>query len=517
MAKIFLSYAREDAVKAAAMAHALERNGHEVWWDRHLGGGAQFAVEIAAELKSAEAVIVLWSRNSEKSTWVQDEAAEGRDSGRLIPIALDNGKPPLGFRQFQSIDLSRWSGRGRVPKLSEIEAAIATVLKGCTLAHRQEPAKRHRALFGGWPTKLAAALAIFGVFVGIYAFGSGRFSAAPPTTLAVMPFADFSTSKDKAYLAEGVAEEIRSLLSDVDGVRVTGRTSTEMLGPTADFRLARARLGATHLLEGSLRVEGSKMRMHVRLVRTRDGIQVWADEFDRDLKDIFAVQDEVGAAVARRLRGTLLGSPLDRRSTRTAVQAFDLVLAAIAKWNQREPALPMYDRAVEAEKLLRRAISIDPSYAPAWVALSRNMYLYMNQRPEGAWGPKWLEDRERMLRYARRAVALAPEDADAQAWLGFAEGTFENPGIALARIERAIELNPGDRRVWGLAGKVFGQMCEHGKSLEAFQRVVEVEPLDQANYFDLMNELYAFGRTGEADALRRKISREPEGGGYSNR
>src|SRR6187401_2748731 len=115
-----------------------------------------------------------------------------------------------------------------------------------------------------------------------------------------MRFAAFSSTKDKAYLADVVAEEIRSLLSDVDGVRVTGRTSTEMLGPTADFRRAREQLGATHLLEGSLRVEGSKMRMHVRLVRTADGLQVWADEFDRDLKDIFAVQDEVGAAVARR-------------------------------------------------------------------------------------------------------------------------------------------------------------------------------------------------------------------------
>ena len=509
MARVFLSYAREDAATAKSIAKALERAGHQVWWDSHVHGGARFAAEIAEALINSEVVVVLWSRSSVQSIWVHDEASEGRDRGRLVPLSIDGTQPPLGFRQFQSIDLSHWSGRGRVPKLAAIEAAIATVLKGGSLARPAESPKQRRRLLATWHARAAASLVVLVLAVGVFLFGSGRLSAAPPTTLAVMPFADFSQAKDKAYFAEGVAEEIRTLLSDVDGVRVTGRTSTEMLGPTADFRQARERLGATHLLEGSLRVQGEKLKLNVRLVRTKDGIQVWAEEFDRDLNDVFAVQDEVGSAVARRLRGMLWGSPLDRRSTRTSVQAFDLVKAAEAKWEGKGGWTEK--SSLEAEQLLKKAIEIDPNYAPAWVARSRNMYVLIGgARPEGAWGPKWLRDRELMLRYARRAVAVDPEHADAQAWLGYVEGENERPEVALARIEKAIELNPGDWRVWGLASLIYGQMCEHDKELEALRRVVAVEPLDLGHQRHLMVELYAQGRIREADELRRKLSQDPK-------
>ena len=99
LANVFLSYARSDLAKAAAIAAALERFGHSVWWDRRVQGGSRFSQEIEQELKTAEAVVVLWSKTSAQSAWVTDEAAEGRDSGRLVPVVLDKEKPPLGFRQ----------------------------------------------------------------------------------------------------------------------------------------------------------------------------------------------------------------------------------------------------------------------------------------------------------------------------------------------------------------------------------------------------------------------------------
>ena len=248
MARIFLSYARKDAAKTAALAKALERSGHQIWWDPQVEGGTRFAAAIAEALKNAELVIVLWSRHSVDSTWVQDEAAEGRDTGRLIPILLDETRPPLGFRQFQAIDLSRWKGRGRVGNFAAIEKAVDTVLSGGTLASSAAERTTSKSFLKRWPGRTAAAgLALLAIAGGTL-YGVGRLSTVSPTTLAVMPFADFSSTKDKAYLADGVAEEIRSLLSDVDGVRVTGRTSTEMLGPTADFRRAREQpVSYTHL------------------------------------------------------------------------------------------------------------------------------------------------------------------------------------------------------------------------------------------------------------------------------
>src|SRR3990170_6062748 len=127
MASVFLSYAREDAVIAKALAAALQQAGHEVWWDRQIHGGAEYSGAIQAALNSAQVVLVLWSRASIGSEWVRDEAAEGRDSGRLLPVVLDDCKPPLGFRQRQSIDMAGWSGRGPPPNFGNLLGALSAM------------------------------------------------------------------------------------------------------------------------------------------------------------------------------------------------------------------------------------------------------------------------------------------------------------------------------------------------------------------------------------------------------
>ena len=111
MADVFLSYAREDTRPRQGLARMLERAGYSVWWDRDLEGGAEYSLEIDEALKCAEVVVVLWSAHSVGSAWVRDEAASGRDTDRLVPVRLDDAEPPLGFRQYQTIDLSRWKGR----------------------------------------------------------------------------------------------------------------------------------------------------------------------------------------------------------------------------------------------------------------------------------------------------------------------------------------------------------------------------------------------------------------------
>jgi tetratricopeptide (TPR) repeat protein len=124
MASVFLSYVREDADKARAIAAALERSGNSVWWDARMKGGAEYSAEIEAALRAAEKVVVLWSERSVASAWVRDEAAAGRDRGRLVPVKLDGTQPPLGFRQFQTIDLARWKGGHRSALLRDLVLAI---------------------------------------------------------------------------------------------------------------------------------------------------------------------------------------------------------------------------------------------------------------------------------------------------------------------------------------------------------------------------------------------------------
>src|SRR5690348_8224744 len=124
MARVFLSYARDDAGLAKELAGLIGRSGHQVWWDREIQGGSHFSSEIDKALQDADAVLVLWTEASIKSAWVQDEAAEGRDSGRLVPAVLNGVRPPLGFRQYQSIELGQWSDDGEPQQLDSLLKAI---------------------------------------------------------------------------------------------------------------------------------------------------------------------------------------------------------------------------------------------------------------------------------------------------------------------------------------------------------------------------------------------------------
>lgn len=134
MASLFLSYDHDDHARAAPIAAALQANGHSVWWDRAIHGGAEYNSEIEKAVESADAVVVLWSASSVRSAWVRDEAAEGRDRGKLVPVLIEAVKPPMGFRQYQTLDLSEWTGGKRIPSLAELLDAIDKVAGSATKA-----------------------------------------------------------------------------------------------------------------------------------------------------------------------------------------------------------------------------------------------------------------------------------------------------------------------------------------------------------------------------------------------
>ena len=125
MASLFLSYCHEDLKRVEVLASALEQEGHRVWWDRHIAGGQEFSDSIEQALDSAEVVVVCWTARSVRSAWVRDEAGAGRDSGRLVPVSLDGCLPPLGFRQYHTIDLSRWNGNPHAAAFDPLKAGIA--------------------------------------------------------------------------------------------------------------------------------------------------------------------------------------------------------------------------------------------------------------------------------------------------------------------------------------------------------------------------------------------------------
>lgn len=183
LANVFLSYCRDDFSAARAIAYALEHSGHSVWWDREIKGGAEYATEIDRALDAADRVVVLWSAQSVNSAWVRDEAEVGRDSGRLVPASLDSSRPPLGFRQYQTIDLAIWCRTKARDDLGELLQAISAgrLPGGSESSSLAASTTRRRLLVGGGT---AAAIAFGGA--GWIAYRNRLHTRAPPEVESLM-------------------------------------------------------------------------------------------------------------------------------------------------------------------------------------------------------------------------------------------------------------------------------------------------------------------------------------------
>jgi adenylate cyclase len=368
LAKVFLSYSREDAPAAKQLAECIGRAGHKVWWDRDIEGGSRFTAEIDRELKVADAVVVIWTKSSIESPWVQDEAAEGRDSGRLVPIILGTDKPPLGFRQFQAIDFGDWNGEGDPQALDALIRAIAQ--KG------PEPQTA--------PVAEKAAV-------------KGRKSRA---AICVLPFMNMSGDPEQEYFSDGITEDIITDLSKVSALSVVARnTAFTFKGHTVDVKEVAQSLGVDHVLEGSVRKAGNRVRITAQLIDGKKGDHLWADRYDRDLTDIFMIQDEISKEIVRALRLRLLPEEeqaIEHRGTDNA-QAYNLYLMARQQWIWGSWGNSRRDEAIV--RICRQAATFDADYAEAWalMALAQAELRYWHGRDEDP-----LPAAERALQINRR-------------------------------------------------------------------------------------------------------------------
>lgn len=211
--KVFLSYARSDREQVARLASALQAAGLDVWWDTLIEGGAAFARSIEASLEKCDAVIACWSRASVSSDWVLDEAGRGRDLRKLVPVTLDGTEPPMGFRQYHAVDLSRWRG-------DRDSGEIAALLRGiAAAAGRPAPApppttgrragfSRRRML-----ALAAGAAGVAGAGLAAWWFGPFRRDARGLASVAVLPFVNLSGIPEQDYFSDGLSEELRATLA----------------------------------------------------------------------------------------------------------------------------------------------------------------------------------------------------------------------------------------------------------------------------------------------------------------
>jgi len=320
--------------------------------------------------------------------------------------------------------------------------------------------------------------------------------AAAERSIAVLPFANLSEDKANEYFADGLSDELLNLLSRVAGLRVVARTSSfSFKGRTASAAEIARELKVTHLLEGSVRRSGSRVRITAQLIRASDSSHVWSQSFDRDLSDIFAVQDEIAAAVARGLELKLFGGPAPKAQP-TDPRAYALYL-------QGRHFFSLYSATGYAQAIpaLEGALAIDPGFAPAWGILGA---LYWGQANnslipygEGARKARLASD---------KALALDPEQAEPMSLLGLLD-VIEHRDVArgLQRIHRALELEPHNQRVLSRAANVARQRGRTEEAIGYAEQALNADPLSPNAHAVLGLTYYYAGRLDDAEAMRRRL------------
>jgi serine/threonine-protein kinase len=363
-------------------------------------------------------------------------------------------------------------------------------------------------------------IVLIGIALSVGLFFVGRYTArnaaprqseaattVPGKSIAVLPLINESGDPKDEYFSDGLSEELIAALAQISGLRVIGRSSSfRFKDRTEEPKTIGEKLGVSTLLEGTVRKQGDRVRIVAELINATDGIEVWTRTFDRELKDIFAVQQEIARAVAESLKVTLLGAD-DRsaqQSAPTNVEAHNAYLQGhfyLLRRNVEDfrKAITYYDQAIE----------LDPEYALAYAERAEAWTILgdlTGQRPTAY--PKGRSD-------AEKAVAIAPALAEARAALGwvrcfvdwrFAEG--------LAELNRAKELSPANPTANDLLARIIVYLGRFDEAERQARHAVELDPLSTVTQGNLARVLFCAGKLDEADAVARKAAElQPTGAG----
>jgi TolB-like protein/DNA-binding winged helix-turn-helix (wHTH) protein len=294
---------------------------------------------------------------------------------------------------------------------------------------------------------------------------------APAHSIAVLPFVNLSSDKEQEYFADGLAEELLDLLAKTPGLHVIARTSSfSFKGKSDDIPTIAAKLRVANILEGSVRKSGNRLRVTAQLIRTDTSEHLWSETFERDLNDVFKVQDEIASAVAAALKIHLL--PAEQHSVRDELrthnlEAYELYLQGRESYNHGDAA--GYQRAVTA---LRGATALDPNYAAAYAALALAEFF----AEVSALGPTGGFDRA--LAAAEKAVALAPEEASGYSARGFVRTIFKfDFAGGQSDLTKAVALNAGDADVLHRSAVVLAVLGNLPAAIEREEKALALDPL----------------------------------------
>lgn len=446
MADIFVSYATEDRNRIKPLVEALKAEGWSVWWDRNLVAGPSFDEKIEEAIDAARCVVVAWSEHSVKSRWCRTEANEGLERQILVPLLIDDVRPPLAFRSSQSASLHGWP-----QDHGEMDALLSGI----------------RQCLGVSASALAEA-------------------DSETKSIAVLPFVNMSSDKEQEYFSDGLAEELLNLLAKIPELQVAARTSSfSFKGKEIEITEIASRLKVAHVLEGSVRKSGNRIRITAQLVQADNGYHLWSETYEKQLDDIFQIQDEIATAVVDALKISLLGDVPKTR--KTDPQAYQLFLEG--QYLRRQVTSDSLQAAIEAFK---QAVAIDSTYVPAWANLA-DTYLFL--------GENALADQA-----IQTAISADPD----YAYVYYVRGVFRmfsefrfKEGIEDFR--DALRLDPDDAFTIAGIGKGAFITGDFDLAVQQFQAALRVEPVVPEFYFFLGMAQRGAGRFDDAEASFRKM------------
>jgi serine/threonine-protein kinase len=490
MPDVFISYKRENAAKVGRLVAALKGQGLDVWWDRDIPPGAPWEATIEQTLTGAKAVIVCWSRAAVASENVRSEARLARNQGRLIQVFLEPCEPPLFFGERQGIDLRNWRGAPNDPRITQlIEATRA-------MAEDKAPAQLPVAAGSGLGLTRAVLAAVLALLLAVAAGwlilkpGEG----AGPVTLAVLPFRSLSAAD--VNLTDAIADDTRSAIGHNPNLRVLCRLAVTALAQQgASPQDIRRKVGADYLLDGSVQRDGQLLRIKVSLVRAKDAAEVWADQLDGRVDDVFAFQGRIAREVEGRIRGRLApnqGIKAENITTSGAVYAIYADARALDR--KRAP-----ETSKQGVALLKKALAKDPNFAPAWAELGIMTGL-------GGAFPGVPKDKLRKdaVAHLNRALTLAPNLAVAHAALAMVQ---DNPPELEPELRKAVELDPNNAEAWNWLGTMNLGQNKIRQGIAAYRRANEIEPLWTAPIGNLIGSLTVLGDETALANLIRSVER----------
>jgi TolB-like protein len=512
---VFLSYASQDVEAAARICDALRVTGIEVWFDQsELRGGDAWDQRIRREIHDCALFLPIISANTAsrhegyfRLEWdLADQRTHmiARDRAFIVPVCLD-ATPGAGTDVPESFHRVQWTN---LPGGDTPPAFVERIRRLLSPEAAHVPAEaRPRAAAGlhaaagppqpasgpttspqtQWLPLIIAAVTVIGL--GYFAVDKFVLSKHEPGTkqaptepaqaitqvqipeksIAVLPFVDMSEKHDQGYFSDGLAEELLDLLSQVPDLRVPARTSSFYFkGRTDDIATIAGKLRVAHLLEGSVRRSGKRIRVTVQLIRADNGYHLWSKTYDRNLSDIFQVQDEIANAVVSALKAQLLSSqPLASRHRTDNTEAYGQYLLGnqLRERDTRE-SIP---QALEA---YRRAVALDPNYAAAYSGVAEAEWRIFDFVTGDAAGA------QRSRTAAEHAIALAPDSADGYWARGVLrlQYDFDWAG-AESDFKKALEIEPNDVRVLRDYGALLAARGHYDEALAAMRRSLALDPL----------------------------------------